>query len=133
MYVYFSGAPARTQKANLNMKYTPSLCFLLLLTLYACKKPVTYCGVEDPISDIDWIKDEIKNSSPKLRIYKQTYNSTEGFYVYDCFDTACYGISTYYKTCDNTLLYKYVSGPLPSTFPNDFNLNSTYRELIYPQ
>ncbi len=114
------------------MKYTIALCFLIALTLHACKKPATYCGVEDPINDIDWIKDEISNNSPKLRIYKQTYNSTEGFYVYDCIDTGCIAFSTYYKTCDNTLLYRYSSGPLPGTFPNDFSLNSTYRELIYP-
>ena len=115
------------------MKYTIAFCFLLLLTLSACQKPVTYCGVEDPINDIDWIKDEIKNSSPKLRIYKQTYNSTEGFYVYDCFDTSCNTITTYYKTCDNTLLYKHSSGAILGNFPTDFNLNTTYREIIYPQ
>lgn len=114
------------------MKYTIPLFILQMLLLTGCVKPETYCGVKDPLNDIAWLKDEIKGNPTNLMIYKQTYKSTEGFYLYYCIDSACKVTSAAYKTCENTLLYYSSSGIVPSTFPNDFNVQSSYRELIYP-
>ena len=97
-----------------------------------CKKPETYCGVEDPINDLDWLKETVENPNPaKMQVYKQTYNSIEGFYVYICIDSGCNSRSSYYKTCNDTVLYYSSSGFTGSNFPNDFNTNSSYKELIY--
>lgn len=104
---------------------------MLALTFSACKKQETYCGVEDPVNDIEWIGKIISSGATELRIFKNTYKGAEGFYVYSCIN-GCSVYSIYYKNCDNILIYQSSSGGAGgSNFPNDFSLTSSYRELIY--
>lgn len=102
----------------------------MLLGFSSCKKQETYCGVEDPVNDIEWIGKVISSQATKLWIHKNTYNGVEGFYVYACINEDCTLYSIYYKNCGNILMYE-SGGAGGNNFPGDFDTRSTYRELIY--
>ncbi len=116
------------------MKPVLALFVLSLMCISACKKPETFCGAKNPMNEIGWLKEEVQNSSYEIWIYKLKYKEVEGFLIRICFkpnSNCSTGGFTYYKTCDNTLLYQ-AGGVVGSTFPNDFEFGSTYKELIYP-
>lgn len=104
---------------------------VLSIGLHACKKNESYCGVKNPETEILWIKNVIETSPHGLQIYKLTYKTTEGFYIRFCINSDCSATAGVYRTCDNIQLYESSTGVMPSTFPTDFNAETSYKELIY--
>jgi len=107
---------------------------VFLTAMISCKKSKTYCGVKEPLQDINWLKSVTSSNPQNVHIYKQTYRSIEGFYFYVCANADCsiYG-GDYYKTCDDSVIYSSNSSGAGPAFPNDFDNATTYKELIYPQ
>lgn len=103
-----------------------SVCF------YSCKKPVTYCGAEKPMDDINWLKKEASAYATPLKIYELDYNGQNGFYFVLCFDSACSNSvqkQMWYKSCSNELICSW-GGVVPSSC-FDFNEKTTFLKLIY--
>lgn len=94
--------------------------------------PIVYCNLQDPINDLPWLKDIVKNNPTNMRIYTSTYNGLEGIFIIDKIDTNTMFALTYYRTCDNTLLYQ-AGGIVGSTFPKDFDEKNTFRKQVYPK
>lgn len=116
------------------MKKTLFLIIALLLSVvfYSCKKPVTYCGAEDPMNEIDWLKQEANSYTTPLKIYELDYNGQQGFYFVLCLDSACNNSTQklmWYKSCTNNLICSW-GGIVP---PNcsDFDEKTTFLKLIY--
>ncbi len=116
------------------MKYIFLFC-ATALSLSACTKAKieTYCGVENPEKDLVWLKEGIdKHKSLNIFVYKLTYKSTEGIFVYN----DCEGISDCplqdYFNCDGTPIFLGAGiGPSAKPFPSDFDVETDYREIIY--
>lgn len=121
---------------------------LVLITFSSCKKEQSYCGVEYPAQELVWVRELIKSIPPAnyLRIYKNTYNNTQGFLVealetemiimQSDNDTIYFNYSNRtFRTCDNLTLFVSSSfGIIPTnTFPSNFISETTYKELIYEQ
>ncbi len=104
----------------------------LLLGICSCKKQDTYCGVKDPLMDINSIKERVERDPSGLWIFKRTYNGKEGFYYKVCVNMDCKIYSQYYTSCEGELLYQ-SENRSNGSFPADFKSGSTYLERLYPE
>lgn len=92
----------------------------------------SYCNCQDPLNDLPWLKDMVKDKPANLYIYTSTYNGSEGISIVEVFDTNNMSSLVSYRTCDNTILYK-AGGIIGSSFPKDFERKNTFRKMVYPK
>jgi hypothetical protein len=117
---------------SIKMKKIIFIGVLSVALLSACKKEVRFCGVKDPINDIMWLKDTVKDNPANFYIYKVKYNNTEGFEIMSNPNTNFSGSS--FNSCDNKIIYYSQSGfVLVNTYPPDFESNQKFKEKIYPR
>jgi len=99
------------------------------------------------VNELVWVRELIKSIPPAnyLRIYKNTYNNTEGFLI-EVLETEVFAppdVDTIYfnydvrtfRTCDNLTLFVSTSYGIVAnnTFPNNFTSETTFKELVYEQ
>jgi len=111
-----------------------NLLFVFLLSsFFSCKKPKTYCGAEDPTTEIAWIREKINQHGDKITIYEVAYNGNEGFYF--VVQVAENVTSSYFNTCNNINVYQANHGGVVghnSNFPSDFFSDDRPMSKIYP-
>lgn len=112
------------------MKYIISL-FLIAAFVTSCKKDNTFCGVGNPMNEIEWLNDFVNNeySPPSIAVYKAIYKDTSGFYLVIYRDSAKTNTATSFTNCEGQGICV-TGGALPSKCP-DYKQHESYRELIY--
>jgi hypothetical protein len=118
------------------MRYLFLLFLLLNIQFTSCKKKCeTYCGTEEPLEDIGWLRELKETSTDKLKIYKNTFKyknsdkSSDGFYIESCFDSNCNYTIASIRTCSNESVCSF--GGFVGILCNDSFEKTIYRELIY--
>lgn len=65
--------------------------FLIFLFIFAMitsskcdnDKSITFCGIKDPVNNIDWLKERVENSE-KIEVMKFVYNESEYMAITPC-------------------------------------------------
>jgi hypothetical protein len=121
------------------MKNIVLISGLLVATLSSCSKntneqSVSVCGVANPLTDLDWLKEFIRvheenaadgYKSP-VRVYQYTYNDSNIAFLLEL----CEGCPFSFAACDGTRLCS-GGGFIETNDCEGFNFDEKNKKLIY--
>ena len=114
------------------------LVFFTLTSFSGCKKPQSVCGVENPLTELEWLSQIIANWEENLqngennwagKIYQCTYEDNKiGFLIEPC--SGCPDAGYSFWSCDGTMLCG-GGGHSGEDTCGEFNIDSNSVKLIY--
>lgn len=110
------------------MKRILSLFFILSIS--GCKKDNSFCGLKDPVNEIEWLNEYTTESTiVHCEIFEATYMDIDGFYIKMYFDSIYSNSGSVFKNCKGESICGW-GGITPPNCP-DYSQHESHRELIY--